>query len=164
MDKSVEQQERLADLSRYVPEFLRETVEFRQLWAAQESELKRLYEKMDGLWTDSLIPTATLQGIKRYEAMIGLKPYPGDELEERRAAVFLKWNQQLPYTRLRLRERLELVVEHPHGLHQLGSPHKSALRGRSQNRAGHRNKRPPADYHGQSAHWRTCLLYTSRCV
>lgn len=110
MDKSVEQLERLADLSRYVPEFLRGTVEFRQLWAAQESELKRLYEKMDELWKDSLIPTATIQGIKRYEAMIGLKPYPGDGLEERRAAVFLKWNQQLPYTRLRLRERLELVV------------------------------------------------------
>ena len=110
MDKRVEQSERVVDLAGYVPEFLRDVTEFRQLYGAQEYELKRLYGKMDELWKDSLIPSATIQGIKRFERMIGLKPYPGDTLEERRSAVSLKWNQQLPYTIPRLRERLELAV------------------------------------------------------
>ena len=110
MDKRVEQSERVLDLAGYVPEFLRDVTEFRQLYSAQEYELKRLYGKMDELWKDSLIPSATIQGIKRFERMIGLKPYPGDTLEDRRAAVSLKWNQQLPYTIPRLRERLELAV------------------------------------------------------
>ena len=110
MDKRVEQSERVLDLAGYVPEFLRDVTEFRQLYGAQEYELKRLYGKMDELWKDSLIPSATIQGIKRFERMIGLKPYPGDTLEERRSAVSLKWNQQLPYTIPRLRERLEHAV------------------------------------------------------
>lgn len=110
MDKWVEQSERVLDLAGYVPEFLRDVTEFRQLYGAQEYELKRLYGKMDELWKDSLIPSATIQGIKRFERMIGLKPYPGDTLEERRSAVSLKWNQQLPYTIPRLKERLELAV------------------------------------------------------
>lgn len=64
---------------------------------AQEGELKtRLYGDLDSLWKDSLIPDATIQGIKRYELMLGLKPYSGDTLEERRSAVSLKWDQQLP--------------------------------------------------------------------
>ena len=71
---------RVLDLARYVPDFLREVKEFRQLYGAQEGELKRLYEDMDSLWKDSLIPEATKQGIKRYELMLGLKPYPGDTL------------------------------------------------------------------------------------
>ena len=110
MDKWVEQSERVLDLAGYVPKFLRDVTVFRQLYGAQEYELKRLYGKMDELWKDSLIPSATIQGIKRFERMMGLKPYPGDTLEERRSAVSLKWNQQLPYTIPRLRERLELAV------------------------------------------------------
>lgn len=101
---------RVLDLARYVPDFLQEVKEFRQLYGAQEDELKRLYGDVDSLWKDSLIPEATMQGIKRYELMLGLKPYPGDTLEERRAAVALKWNQQLPYTFPRLKERLEAIV------------------------------------------------------
>ena len=101
---------RVLDLARYVPDFLQEVKEFRQLYGAQEGELKRLYGDMDSLWKDSLIPEATMQGIKRYELMLGLKPYPGDTLEERRTAVALKWNQQLPYTFPRLKERLEAIV------------------------------------------------------
>ena len=110
MDKWIAQPERVLDLAGYVPEFLREVREFRQLYGAHESELKRLHGKMDELWKDSLIPSATIQGIKRFEHMTGLKPYPGDTLEERRSAVSLKWNQQLPYTIPRLKERLELAV------------------------------------------------------
>jgi len=102
---------RILDLARYVPDFLREVKEFRQLYGAQEGELKQLYGDMDSLWKDSLIPDATIQGIKRYELMLGLKPYSGDTLEERRAAVSLKWNQQLPYTLPRLKERLAVIVE-----------------------------------------------------
>lgn len=110
MDDKGGQSGRVLDLARYVPDFLREVKEFRQLYGAQEGELRRLYGNVDALWKDSLIPAATIQGIKRYELMLGLKPYPGDTLEERRAAVALKWNQQLPYTLPRLKERLEVIV------------------------------------------------------
>lgn len=40
---------RILDLARYVPDFLREVKEFRQLYGAQEGELKRLYGDLDSL-------------------------------------------------------------------------------------------------------------------
>lgn len=127
MDRQVEQTERVLDLAGYVPEFLREIREFQQLYGAQESELKRLYEKMDELWKDSLIPVATIQGIRRFEKMMGLKSYPGDTLEERRASVSLEWNQQLPYTLPRLRERLEVVAGDDYTLWVRGSAYELEL-------------------------------------
>lgn len=104
------QWERVIDLSRYYPEFLREIREFGQLAKAEDGEIGRFYENSDKLWQDGFIQTATVQGIKRWESLLGIKPYPADSLPERRAAVLMKWNQQLPYTLPRLEQRLETAV------------------------------------------------------
>lgn len=103
--------ERVVDLSRHYPEFLRGVQEIRKLADAEGTEISRLYEGCDQLWGDGYIRTAGYQGIKRWESLLGIKPYPGDTLEERRAGVLLKWNQQLPYTLLRLQERLDATVK-----------------------------------------------------
>ena len=103
-------QERVVDLFRYIPDFLRDLREFREIYMAEEPEVKKMYKEMDLLWTDSFIQEASIKGIKRLESIAGLKPYPEDTLEERRSAVLMQWNQQLPYTMERLRERLTSVV------------------------------------------------------
>lgn len=100
----------MIDLREYVPEFLRDVKELRHLFRAEEEELRRVYERLDGVWSDSLIKEAGLSGIRRYESLLGLRPYPGDSLKERRAAALFKWNQQLPYTLPRLAERLDAAV------------------------------------------------------
>lgn len=102
--------ERVINLQEYVPEFLRGVKELQHLFWAEEEELRRLYEQMDELWSDSLLQEAGLNGIRRYESLLRLRPYPGDSLKERRAAALLKWNQQLPYTLPRLMERLDSAV------------------------------------------------------
>lgn len=111
MDKQEMQEwERVIDLSKYLPSFLNGNREFGQICESEEKELLRLYEKSDRIWQDGFIQSATLQGIKRWESLSGLKPFPGDSLEERRAGVLGRWNQQLPYTLSRLKERLNAIV------------------------------------------------------
>lgn len=105
-----EEWERIIDLGRYYPEFLKNIRELRIINDTDGEEIRRLYEKSDQLWEDGFINEATLQGIKRWESLLGIKPYPGDTLKERRSAVLGRWNQQLPYTLARLRERLMAVV------------------------------------------------------
>lgn len=102
---------RIIDLARYYPEYLKDVTELQQISSSENAELGRLYQKSDGLWADGFIQTASIQGIKRWETLLGIRPYPGDSVEERRAAVLTKWNQQLPYTLTRLQERLDTVVE-----------------------------------------------------
>lgn len=100
--------ERVVELSGYVPEFLRECMEMKELYRTEENELVTLYHSIDVLWDISLIQKAGLQGIKRYEAMLGLPSNSRLSLEERRAAVLMKWNRQVPYTLRRLVEQLML--------------------------------------------------------
>lgn len=104
---------RVIDLTRYLPGFLREVEELNQAARAEEAEVERLYTRMDQMWNAGFIRTADLQGIKRWEALLGIKPYSGDTLEERRSAVLSRWNQQLPYSLARLKERLDAAVGRP---------------------------------------------------
>lgn len=100
--------ERVVELSRYVPEFLRDYTEFRALYGGEEEELRELYKHFDSLWTASLIKEADRQGVIRYEKLLGLASDSRLTLEERRTNILMKWNRLLPYTLKRLGEQLKL--------------------------------------------------------
>lgn len=106
----------MADMRREIdmlgnfPGYLANIREIQQIALVEDEEIRRMYQGCDSLWEDGFIETASYQGIKRWESMLGIRPYPDDSLEERRAAVMLRWNQQLPYTLERLKERLRAAV------------------------------------------------------
>lgn len=102
--------ERTVDLLGYYPEWIREIKEFQGIASAEEPELSALYEKVDALWKDGFITDAGISGIKRWEGLLGRKPYPGDTLEERRKEVLGQWNRQLPYTLESLKDTLTAAV------------------------------------------------------
>lgn len=102
--------ERTVDLMQYYPDYLKEIRELKEIAAANKEEILKLYEGSDSLWKDGFIEDAGYQGIKRWESLLGIKPYPEDSLSERRAAVMGQWNRQLPYTTARLEERLLAVL------------------------------------------------------
>lgn len=76
----------------------------------ENPEIERLYKGLDERLSDAFIAISTLQGIKRYEAMLGIKPYPGAAIEERRIEVFRRWHLALPYTLKKLLEELNAIV------------------------------------------------------
>lgn len=76
----------------------------------ENPEIERLYKGLDERLSDAFIAISTLPGIKRYEAMLGIKPYPGAGIEERRIEVFRRWCLTLPYTLHKLLEELNAIV------------------------------------------------------
>ena len=97
------------ELIQYLPEFLQEITEYQQLFRAENPEFALLYEMADALLNNGFIKTADLQGLKRWEKLLGTST-AGQDMEERRAAVLGKWNRSLPYTITRLYEYLDILA------------------------------------------------------
>ena len=58
--------ERVIDLARYYPEFLKNNRELLQITNTDGEEIRRLYERSDQLWADGSIREATYQGCLLY--------------------------------------------------------------------------------------------------
>ncbi len=97
------------ELIQYLPEFLQEITEYQQLFGAENPEFELLYEMAEALLNNGFIRTADLQGLKRWEKLLGI-PAAGQNLDGRRAAVLGKWNRSLPYTMTRLYEYLDILA------------------------------------------------------
>ena len=97
------------ELIQYLPEFLQQVAEYQQLFRAENPEFALLYEMADALLNNGFIKTADLQGLKRWEKLLGTST-AGQDMEERRAAVLGKWNRSLPYTITRLYEYLDILA------------------------------------------------------
>ena len=97
------------ELIQYLPEFLQEITEYQQLFGAENPEFGLLYEMADALLNNGFIRTADLQGLKRWEKLLGI-PAAGQDMDGRRAAVLGKWNRSLPYTMTRLYEYLDILA------------------------------------------------------
>lgn len=98
---------RETDLVSYLPDFMQEYKEPRAALEAEDPEFLAMWAETDRLLYNRFISTADEYGIGRYEKMLGIFPEAGMTLEERRAAVLVKWNEGIPYTLRKLRKVLE---------------------------------------------------------
>ena len=55
---------------------------------------------------DQFISEATENGLARREKMLGITPYATDTLEDRRFRLFVRYNENMPYTRASLKNLL----------------------------------------------------------
>lgn len=101
--------EQEVDLIQYLPGFLQEIREFRELSKAENPEFKRLYEDIDALLNNGFIRTADLQGVKRWEKLLRITALTSS-IEGRKAALLGKWNRTIPYTMTRLYEYLDALT------------------------------------------------------
>lgn len=101
--------EQEVDLIQYLPGFLQEIREFRELSKAENPEFKRLYEDIDALLNNGFIHTVDLQGVKRWEKLLRITA-PTSSMEGRKAALLGKWNRTIPYTMTRLYEYLDALT------------------------------------------------------
>ena len=90
----------------YLPPALHEIKEFKVLMECGDTENTALKEKILKLEKDQYFLDATEKGIKRYEKMFGIIPKGTDTLEDRSFRVFARYNQQVPYTRTVLENKL----------------------------------------------------------
>ena len=95
------------ELIAYLPPVLQEILEFQLITKAEQPEVNRLRETLQGVYENQFYDLARQDGIARYEEILNVTPGFGDSLELRRLRVKSKMTMQLPYTMRVLRLKLE---------------------------------------------------------
>ena len=90
----------------YLPSFMQDYFEMQKIMEAQQTEIDRLWLKVENGLADQFVTDATEDGIKRWESILGISPKDTDTLEERKFRILAKLNQELPYTLQKLKESL----------------------------------------------------------
>lgn len=101
---------REVDLVSYLPSFMQSYIEPVAAFEAENPEFDLIWMETDKVLKNRFISTADEYGISRFEKILNIFPSTEETLEERRAKVFARWNERLPYTLSRLRKVLEAIV------------------------------------------------------
>lgn len=96
-------------LLEYLPPFMREFEELKQITNSETFEFKVLYELIKQEFKDMFIKTCSEKGILLFENLLNIKADESLDLETRKFNVLTKWNGELPYTRLALINKLNLL-------------------------------------------------------
>lgn len=86
------------DLLSYLPFFMQEYRELKELIKAEEPEFKIFWEKLKIIFGNQFIEYCNEEGIAKFETMLDLHYYENDTLETRIFRVLTAWNDLVPYT------------------------------------------------------------------
>ena len=101
--------DREINLLEYLPGVLREVKEFKALSAAENPETIKLWEELENVLDDQFVNESTLNGVKRWESILGIKALDTDLLSDRKFRILSRLNEQLPYTYKNLDAQLALL-------------------------------------------------------
>lgn len=101
--------DREINILNYLPDFLKEFREFRELAAAENPELILIWRLLEDVLNDQFVADATENGIKRWETILKIFPKGSDSLEVRKFRILARLNEKLPYTRRTLESQLDAL-------------------------------------------------------
>ena len=97
-------------LLEYLPEFIQEIKEMKVIMSVEDEFLTgegdNLKLATKNVFKDQFINTATPNGVKRYEEMLGIVSKATESLDVRQFRLFVRFNETLPYTVPKLKEQL----------------------------------------------------------
>ena len=94
-------------LLEYLPPALRQVLDFQQINAATEPEIRLAWQGLGRVLGNQFLAEADAAGLGVWERELGLYPKAGDSLAVRRARILAAWLRKPPYTLRWLREWLD---------------------------------------------------------
>ena len=87
-------------LINYLPEFLRDILEYQALTMVEDVEIDSIWQGVESAFDDQTVDTATEYGLSRLEKILNIVPKSMDEeaQDARRTEIKSRLGQQLPYT------------------------------------------------------------------
>ena len=85
-------------LINYLPHFMQTYGEMKTIMEVEQTEIDRLWSRIENALSDQFILEATENGVKRWESMLGISPKDTDTLDERKFRILTKLNAELPFT------------------------------------------------------------------
>ena len=96
-------------LLEYLPPALRQVLDFQQINAASEPEIRLAWQALSRVLGNQFLAEADAAGLAVWERELGIYPKAGDGLAVRRARIKAAWLRKPPYTLRWLREWLDGV-------------------------------------------------------
>lgn len=93
----------------YLPPFLQEYRELKEILNAEEPEIDKLIQEIQQIKDNQFILSCNEQGITKFEKILKIVPNPDDNLEGRISRVIARWNDGIPYTYKGLIEKLDIL-------------------------------------------------------
>lgn len=100
---------REANLLAYLPPIIRNARELVAVTDAENPEFELVFDTSEQVLKNQFIHDSNIDGIKRYEKILGIRPTSDDTLESRIFRVTSRWNEKIPYTWKVLLERLDAL-------------------------------------------------------
>lgn len=85
------------NLIKYMPPFLKEVREFKEIFGTEDIQIEKLNNQINSMLREVIVKTAEDYGLRRYEKIYGITR-PAETLEARRMAILLKMNNRVAYT------------------------------------------------------------------
>lgn len=99
----------MRNLIKYLPFFLQDIKEYKEICNSEEIELKNLESKIEEIIRESSAETANGYGLEKYEKILNVTKTT-DDIEERRFKIKSKLTNQLPFNMKWLDNKLKSLV------------------------------------------------------
>ncbi len=96
-------------LINYLPEFVREYEEVKEIMNTDQKEIDLLDIEIEKVFNNQFILFCDEYGISRFENLLGIVSDELDTLESRKSRVLVRWNDSIPYTFRGLKEKLRTM-------------------------------------------------------
>ena len=83
----------------YLPPVIKNVREYQAIMNdGEQTEVSALWDAVDAAFNDQFINSATVNGVARWEKILGIKPKGTDTLNARKFRILSRLNEQLPYS------------------------------------------------------------------
>lgn len=96
-------------LNEYMPPFLKDVREFKEIFNTEDKELEYMNNLIASMLTEVIVKTANSYGLTRYEKIYEITEI-ASTVEARRTNILLKINNRVPYTKKWLVNLLDAVI------------------------------------------------------
>lgn len=93
----------------FLPEFIQEYREIKHILNSEQPEIQKLEDETEIIKNNQFILTCDVNGIEKFENLLGISPMPDDTLDARISRVITRWNDSIPYTFRGLQEKLNIM-------------------------------------------------------
>lgn len=100
---------REVNLLSFLPEFVQEYREIKHIMNSEQPEIQKLEDETEIIKNNQFILSCDIDGIARFENLLGITPKPDDTLDARKSRVITRWNDSIPYTYKELKEKLNVM-------------------------------------------------------
>ena len=100
---------REVNLLSFIPEFVQEYREIKHIMNSEQPEIQKLEDETEIIKNNQFILSCDIDGIARFENLLGITPKPDDTLDARKSRVITRWNDSIPYTYKGLKEKLNVM-------------------------------------------------------